>query len=222
MKEKLLDELSLSIVELNLNGVKEVASRLMEKGVPVYEAIKAIATGLEEVGAKYEKGEYFLSELVAAGVCATTCMEIIKRELKSEQKIVKGTVVIGTVEGDIHDIGKNIMVALLRSAGFDVYDLGVDVPPEKFAQVAKERRADIVGISCLLTVCLPKVKETVEAIHKSIDPQDRVKIIVGGRAVCAKDLIQDIYADAYTGDAIDGLKKVKKLTEKGKVSAWKF
>lgn len=140
------------------------------------------------------------------------CMDLVKPFLGSDGVRSLGTVVLGTVFGDLHDIGKNLVKLLLESNGFTVVDLGENVKAEKFVAAAKENNAEIVGLSSLLTTGDPYVQETIEAIRKS-DVADKVKIICGGAALTAKFVENICGADAYAKDAADGIRKIKKILE---------
>src|SRR5690606_1084115 len=137
---------------------------------------------MTKVGELFEQKEYFLSELSMAGGLFKGIMEIVKPKLKESSDKFMGNVLIGTVEGDIHDIGKNIVVSVLEANGYDVIDLGVDVPPAKFVEAIKEHNPQVVGLSGLLTEAIGPRKETVDAI-KDAGLRDKVKVIIGGGVV---------------------------------------
>jgi len=174
--------------------------------------LKGIAKGLRIVGDKYERGELFLMHLVAAAEPAQKAVkELLEPEIKKKagERKSLGKVVIGTVQGDIHDIGKNIVASMLFAAGFDVIDLGKDVPAEEFAKKAKELNANIVGASALLSTTLPVQKEIVEAL-KAMGIRDKVKVIFGG-APCTPEWVEEIGGDGYAENAIEAIKVAKRL-----------
>jgi 5-methyltetrahydrofolate--homocysteine methyltransferase len=165
---------------------------------------------MEEVGQRYENGEFFLSELIMAATIMDESMVIIKPLLKYDTAGAStGKLVIGTVEGDMHDIGKNIVIAMLESAGFQVIDLGVDVSPAKFVEVIKAEKPDVVSMSVLLSATVDKVQETIDAI-KAGGVRDAVKILVGGRAI-DDQIGSKMGADSYGEDAWDAVRKAKAL-----------
>ena len=157
------------------------------------------------VGEKYDTGEYFLSELVVAGAVMKEGMEVINPYLKGDSSKRLGKVVIATVEGDNHDLGKNIVTTLLGVHSFEVVDLGKDVPTDKIIDAVKERKPDILGLSALLTVTMPKMGEAIEAL-KAADLREKVKVIVGGSPV-TPEFAESIGADHCAVNALEGIKK---------------
>lgn len=186
--------------------------KLIAEGVSPIEVVNALTQVLKEIGKKFESGELFLVHLVVAGDLArratTEVLEPLLKKSGGERKAF-GRVVIGTVAGDIHDIGKNIVAMLLFTAGFEVYDLGKDVSAEEFAKKTKELNPDIVAMSALLTTTLPAQREVVQALNKS-GLRDKVKILVGG-APTTGEWAKEIGADGYGADAIEAVKVAKKL-----------
>jgi methanogenic corrinoid protein MtbC1 len=203
-----LDELTNAMIEIEEEKVYSLTKSLLETGTPPEEIIIAMRKAVNVIGEKFESKEYFLTELVMGGEIFTQASELIKPYLKpgdDDKKI--GTIVIGTVSGDVHDIGKNIFSTLCETAGFLVYDLGVDVPIEKFVETVKEVKPQVIGYSGLLTIALDEMKATTEAL-KDEGLRDGVKIIVGGLPV--DETWQKIAgADAFTDSAFEGLKIVK-------------
>ena len=170
---------------------------------------EAIIRGAENVGLKYEEGEYFLGDMLLAADAINDCMNVIKSKLKEGTYKTPGKVLIGTPEGDLHDIGKSLVIALLQGQGFEVIDLGVDVSPERFLEAAKKENADIIGISGLLTVSISKMIETVILLK---DEGIKAKIIVGG-GILSEESCKQVGADAWTKDGWEGVKKIIKLLE---------
>ena len=186
--------------------------KMIDQGTNPIEVVNALTEVLKEVGKKFENGELFLVHLVAAGESARRATtEVLEPLLKEndEKKKVLGRIIIGTVAGDIHDIGKNIVAMMLFTAGFEVYDIGKDVPTEEFVKKTKELNANIVAMSALLTTTLPAQREVIEALKKA-GLRDRVKVLVGGApATC--EWAEQINADGYGADAIDAVRVAKKL-----------
>ncbi len=205
-REKYLASLKESIVNLDFNAVAEVAKKAMDAGVDPHLAITdGMVSGMTIVGEKYDSGEYFLSELVVAGEVMKEGMKVINPYIKGGSAKKLGAVVIATVEGDNHDLGKNIVTTLLRVHGFEVIDLGTDVPTDTIINAVKERKPDILGLSALLTVTMPKMGEAIETL-KMADLREKVKIIVGGSPVTS-EFAESIGADHCAVNALEGVKK---------------
>jgi methanogenic corrinoid protein MtbC1 len=173
--------------------------------------MQGTARGMEEVGRKYEAGEYFLSELILAGEAMKKGMEILRPHLTKEENKNAGKVVIGTVRGDLHDIGKGIVTSLLEGSGFEVYDLGVDVPAEAFLKKMRETNAAILGMSSLLTTTMHEMEDVNSALKKS-RLRKRLKVIVGGAAI-TESFARRIGADAYARDAVLGAQICRRWTQ---------
>lgn len=216
MSKTLFDDIKKSLVELDDVKVKELIQKALEEGVSPMEIIeKALRPAMVEIGDKFEQGEYFLAELVVAGDIFKEVMdEIIVPELRKRGGEVSklGTVVIGTVRGDLHDIGKSIVASMLSAAGFEVVDLGVDVPPEKFVEAVKKHNADIVGMSALLTTTMLEMKNVIEALKKE-GIRSKVKVIVGGAPI-TPEFAKEIGADAYAKDAVEAVEVCRRLLAK--------
>ncbi len=209
-KERVLEELSSSVLNLDEKKVEEAAKRaLIEEIDPVEAVEKGLATGLRELGSKYEQGELFLSQMVYGASVFQIGMKILEPELKKATREVKrlGTVVLGTVQGDIHDIGKSIVGALLGAAGFEVVDIGKDVPVEAFVNKVRELNADLVGASALLTTTIPMQREIIQALKKE---GLKCKVMIGG-AACSEEWAREIGADACGVDGVDAVRKAKML-----------
>jgi corrinoid protein of di/trimethylamine methyltransferase len=219
-KTGLLDKVANSVANLDLEHIKEVVKETLDAGVSPYEiAAKGLGKGMDIVGKKYECHEYFLPELVVAGEVMYSGLEVVKPLLAGKQERGKGIIVAGTVEGDIHDIGKNLFVMLATASGFEVHDLGNDVSPRKFAEKAKEVHADFVGLSALITTTMDKMKSVIDEL-KNIGIRDRVKVIVGG-APLTDSFAKKIGADAYAADALDGIRLCREWSEKKSAPARK-
>lgn len=165
--------------------------------------------GMDIVGEKMQSGEMFIPEVLMSAQSMGEAVEILKPLLGEEAGSSAGTIILGTVKGDLHDIGKNLVKMMLESAGFNVIDLGVDVAPEKFNDAIKEHKADIVALSALLTTTMPMMKQTVEGIA-SEGLREQVKIIVGGAPV-SQAFADEIQADGYAPDAGSASKLSKSL-----------
>ena len=198
-----------AIYNLDEQAALRLSREMLDNGVGPVDILEESRAGMSVVGERFQSGEYFLSEMIMAAEIFTAIMYSIKPRMKRSVSETIGKVVIGTVQGDVHDIGKNILVALLEAGGFHVVDLGVDVPPEGFVEAIREHEPDIVGMSSLLTVALESTKRTIDAIVEA-GLRDRVKIIVGGGRVddYARDYVKP---DASTDNAAIGVKLCKEL-----------
>jgi methylmalonyl-CoA mutase cobalamin-binding domain/chain len=205
-----LKELVSAITNLEENKVYEIVKKMLESGENPERIIEDLRKGMEIIGDEYSKCERALCDLIMASEILKSAMRLLEPSLKTSATAkTRGNVVIGTVQGDIHDIGKNIVISLLGGAGFTIYDLGVDVPPEKFVEKVMETGAKVVAMSGLLTVSYPSMKETVRALKRS-GIRDKVKIIIGGAFVNEK-WRKDIEADAYTKNAYEGVEIIKRF-----------
>lgn len=200
------------MANLDAEGTVRAAEEAVKAGIPAYEAItQGTARGMEEVGRKYEAGEYFLSELILAGEAMKKGMAILRPHLTKGQNKNAGEVVIGTVRGDLHDIGKSIVTSLLEGAGFEVHDLGVDVKAEAFLKKVRETNAAILGMSSLLTTTMHEMGYVNSALKKS-GLRNRVKVIAGGAAI-TEGFARRIGADAYARDAVVGAEICRNWTQ---------
>ena len=215
-KEECLESLKESIVNLDFSTVAEAAKEAMEVGVDPHIAVSdGMVPGMTIVGEKYESGEYFLSELVVAGEVMKEGMKVINPHIKGDIAKRLGKVVVATVEGDNHDLGKNIVTTLLGVYGFEVVDLGKDVPTDRIIDAVKECKPDILGLSALLTVTMPKMGEAIEALQAT-NLRGRVKVIVGGSPV-TPEFAESIGADHCAVNALEGVKKCAEWVTPGEV-----
>jgi 5-methyltetrahydrofolate--homocysteine methyltransferase len=196
------------LAELKEDTALLMVKRFIEAGDDPLKIVEACRKGMEIVGEKYEAGEYFEADLIMAGEIFRKIMEILRPMIATEKVGHVGKVVIGTVQNDIHDIGKNIVVFLLESLGFEVHDLGVDTPPERFVEKVREVKPQVVGMSGLLTVAFESMKKTVEAL-KEAGLRDEVKIIIGGSPVNEK-VARYVGSDAFANSAPKGVNIIKK------------
>jgi len=208
-----LEELSEMIGRLESEAkVTMLLTSVLAQGIPASEiAEKAVRPGMTIVGQKYEAGEYFLAELLYAGSLVTDLLKILEPAMKSQQLTSKGVIVLGTVRGDIHDIGKNIFKTLAEGSGFEVHDLGVDVDPTSFADEAAKSKPIIVALSALLTTSLAEMKNTVHSLATRAT-ENNPKIVLGGNAV-TKAFADEIGAHAAL-DAVEGIELCKRWTSK--------
>jgi len=211
-KEELLSKIRDAVVNGDSGEVSVLCRRVLEAGVDPLEAIEgALVAAILELGDRWVRGEAFIADLIAAADAMKAGLSILKGEVVKKGREVRhlGRAVIGTVEGDIHEIGKSIVAILWEAAGLEVIDLGVDVPPQRFVEAIRQYNPDVVGMSALMTTTMLKQKETIEAI-KQAGLRDRVKIVVGG-APTTEEWAREIGADGWAPDAISAVKLVKRL-----------
>jgi methylmalonyl-CoA mutase cobalamin-binding domain/chain len=199
-----LEKISEAILDLDEPTALRLVEEMITNRVDPVEILEECRRGMLTVGERFERGEMFLSEMIMASEIFKQVTERIKPTLKRISSETTGRVTLGTVEGDVHDIGKNIFAALLEADGFEVVDIGVDVPPERFLETIKEHKPNIVGMSSLLSSSLEAMRETVDAIT-SAGLRGRVKIIIGGGRV-DKHAAEYIKPDAYSDNAAQGVK----------------
>jgi len=215
MSDELFQAMAQSIIDGDPDVAADLARKAVEAGIDPLEAInKGFVPGVDYVGEQYSKGEMFLPDLVLAGEAMKAAIAVLEPEItrKGGQRQTLGTVVIGTVEGDIHDIGKTLVATMLSVGGFRVYDLGVDVPVPTFVEKAREVNADIVGMSALLTTTMVRQRDVIEALEDA-GLRSRVKVIVGGAPV-TRSWAQEIGADGYSEDAIGAVAVARQLLGK--------
>jgi corrinoid protein of di/trimethylamine methyltransferase len=211
-KSDVVENLRKAVLDLDADRVRAVAADAVRRGVDPVQAIEdGLSRGVRTIGDRFAAGEAFLTELVMAAEAMKAGVEVFRPMILQRrlQRKSTGIVVIGTVRGDIHDIGKNIVAVMLEAAGFEVNDLGVDVPPEKFVEKTKESKAQIVGMSALLTVTTLEQKNTIDALEKA-GIRRSVKVAVGGAAV-TPEWAHEIGAEGYSDNAVDAVELFKKL-----------
>lgn len=194
------------LVELDEQTFEQLAPAILGQSPSpetIDQTFKAIQAGMEEVGRKYQEGEYYLAEMLFAAELVNNIMPKIMPHLESSGRKQMGTIVIGTVKGDVHDIGKNLVSILLTAAGFQVIDLGIDVPPARFVDAIKKHAPAIVGLSGLLTLSIDPMMETVGAIREA-GLRDKVKVIIGGNPV-TQEIHLKVGSDAYANNAAEGV-----------------
>jgi len=206
-----LTDVTNMIIDLDIDNVANAVQKQIDDGANPQDILKALTSGMDEVGRRYETDEYFLAELVLAGDTMKAAFEVLKPHLKTDDTDEKLPVVAATVEGDNHDIGKNILISMLVAAGFEVVDLGMDCPTEKIVNAVRGTRAKVVALSALLTMTMKNISAVDKAL-KEAGLRNGVKIIVGG-APLNMELAKELGADDYSPDAIDGVKRIKALLE---------
>lgn len=200
-----------AIVNLELDKIQDTVREALGSGLSPMKILKDLQEGMQEVGSRFQQCQYFFSELIMAGETMKEALKILKPLLESSRTKAAGKVVIGTIQGDLHDIGKDIVSTLLFSSGFEVHDLGIDVPPTKFVEKVKEVDANIVGVSALLSVTVPTVSEVAEALSQK-GLRSKVKIIAGGAAM-RPEYAAKLGIDAAVNDAVEGVKMIRDWME---------
>jgi 5-methyltetrahydrofolate--homocysteine methyltransferase len=197
-----------SVINLDRESIVGHVQNELDKGTKASVILnEGLIAALDEVGDKFSSGEMFLPEMLAAAQAMKSGLEVIKPFLTDTESQSAGTVVIGTVKGDLHDIGKDLVVMMLEGAGFNVIDLGVDVDTETFIQAVKDNEADVVGLSALLTTTMPAMEATLSGLKES---GISVKCIIGGSPV-SQSFADEIGADGYSDDAPGAVRLVRKL-----------
>lgn len=205
-----LKEIVDNLIKGKAPEVKQLVQRAIDAGEDVEKVLnEGLVAGMSVVGAKFKANEFYIPEVLIAARAMKAGMGILRPILAEKNIKGIGTVVLGTVRGDLHDIGKNLVAMMLEGAGFEIIDLGVDVSPEKFIETAKEKKADLVGLSALLTTTMPSMKDIVKAVGDS-GLKDKVKVIIGG-APLTQSYADEIGADGYAPDAASAVDEIKQL-----------
>jgi 5-methyltetrahydrofolate--homocysteine methyltransferase len=210
--------ISIRLKELVLNldgsGVEKATREALEAGNSPQDIISdGLSRGMEEVGERFERREFFLPELMLSAKVMKAALDILRPHIAEKNQQSAGRIVLGTIQGDVHYIGKNILAAVLEGEGFTVFDLGEDVPPEDFVGKAEEVQAQVIGISALISTAVSKMAEAIILLREL---GLAAKIIVGGAAI-TKTSVETIGADAYGKDAWAGLKEIRKLISGGRI-----
>jgi len=191
--------------------VKELVQKALDKGINVEKVLnEGLVAGMNVVGTKFKANEFYVPEVLIAARAMKGGMEILRPILAEKNIKGIGTVVLGTVKGDLHDIGKNLVRMMLEGAGFEVIDVGIDVAAEKFVETAKEKDASLIGLSALLTTTMVSMKDVVEAVQEA--GLDSVKIMIGGAPI-TQSYADEIGAQGYAPDAASAVDKAKKLLD---------
>ncbi|MFC1787107.1 corrinoid protein [Halobacteriota archaeon] len=206
----MLDEMSKALADGNMPEVKRLTEEFLRSGIrPGAIVNKGLIPGMDVVGIRFKKKDISVPEVLMSARAMHASLEILKPLLSRSDMKPLGLIAIGTVRGDIHDIGKNLVGMMLEGAGFQVIDIGIDVPPEIFVEIVREKKPDILGLSALLNSTLSSMKDTIEALENAGIKED-VKVIIGGAPV-TQDFSDEIGADAYAGDAREAVLKAKEI-----------
>ena len=212
-REELLGQLYDDTLVGNAPAVIELTNQGLAMGLgPEVLLYEALIPSLEEVGARFERGDFFVPEMLIAGKAMVGALGILRPLLAETGAEAIGTIVMGTVKGDVHDIGKNLVNIMFEGAGFQVIDLGVQVSPEKFVEAIKEHKPDIVGFSAFLTTTMPMFKANINALQKS-GLRDQVIVMVGGAPV-TQEYADVVGADGYAADASAAVVRAKELLQR--------
>ncbi|PIE35003.1 cobalamin-binding protein [candidate division KSB3 bacterium] len=204
----IIDDLRESLIDGDMGGVTNGVNAALEAGEKPGDILqKGLIAGMTEVGQLFEDGEFFVPEMLIAARAMQAGVTILKPKLIAEDIKPLGKVVVGTVKGDLHDIGKNLVAMMLEGVGFEVIDLGTDVTPEKFVEAVKENEAEFMGMSALLTTTMPSMKASVEALQEA-GIRDNVKVMIGGAPV-TQNYADEIGADIYAPDGPSAARKAK-------------
>lgn len=205
-----LAQLSNAVIEGNARGAKSLTEALITDGVAAKDILDyGLIAAMSVIGGRFGRGEIYVPEMLLAARAMQTALVILEPLLIGTEGVSRGTVVLGTVKGDVHDIGKNLVAIMLKGSGLTVHDLGVDVPAEGFVRAIEEYRPDVVGLSALLTTTMPEMISVIEALEKA-GLRDQVKVIVGGAPVTAEFALS-IKADGYGRDAGEAAERAKQL-----------
>ena len=206
----LLQKISEELQKGNYQEVPKLVQEALSLKIPPSKIMSdGLVAGMDVVGGKFRRDELFMPEVLVSAKAMQMGMDVLRPKLVESGAKLAGKILIGTVKGDLHDIGKNLVGMLLEGAGYQVIDLGIDVSPEKFVEEVKAKKPEMVGMSALLTTTMPRMKEVVESLVES-GLRSQVKVIVGGAPVTEK-FAQDIGADGYAPDAASAVERTRKL-----------
>jgi len=201
-----------SVIKGDIKSAVDETQQAMERGSSVQGILdRGLIAAMDEVGERFSRGIMFVPQMLRSAKTMQECMKLIQPHFKEGDFTAKGKVVLGTVKGDLHDIGKNLVAMMMEGAGFMITDLGVDVSPEKFVEKVKEVNADILGMSALLSTTMPAMRDTIDALHRA-GMRESVKVLIGGAPVTEK-YAAEIHADAYAPDAGSAVTRAKKLLD---------
>lgn len=206
----LQDDLRQSVIDGDMNSTQALVQKAIEKKLPPEQILKdGLISAMTEVGRRYECGEYFVPEMLIAARAMKSGLALLRPHLMAANVQAIGKVVIGTVQGDLHDIGKNLVGMMLEGAGFEVVDLGVDVSPGSYVAAVRDQRPDIVACSALLTTTMPRMASIISSLREA-GLRDQVKVMIGGAPITDK-YASDIGADGYAPDAASAATRAKEL-----------
>ena len=212
---EVLEELKASVIGMEPEKAAELTQATLDAGIdPAKILAEALIPAMDVVGEEYEEGKRYVPEMLVSAEAMKAAMKILRPLLIGSKVEPKGKVVIGTVEGDLHDIGKNLVAMMLEGAGFEVHDLGTEVTAERFVEAVREHDADLVGMSALLTTTMVHMPEVIKALEEA-GLRSRVKVMVGGAPV-TEEYAQEIGADGYGADAAAAVKLAQRLLMKKK------
>ena len=206
-----LSEIKEILIDLDIEAIGNAVKSEIDEGTDPQEILSALTEGLDEIGKLYEEEEYFLTDLVLAGETMKEAMKILEPSLKSKMDVTTDTLVVATVKGDHHDIGKNILISMLLSHGYNIIDLGINCPENKIVDTVKESGAKVLALSSLLTMSIEEIAVVDKAL-KDAGIRDKVKMIVGG-APLTMELAKKMGADDYAANAVEGVRQIKKLLD---------
>ena len=208
--EELFEKMAEVLIAGKEDEVKRLTQEALDKGAAARDILdNGLLAGMDVVGQRFKAGDMFIPEVLLCARCMHGAMDIIKPLLSEGDAAGLGTYLIGTVEGDLHDIGKNLVSMMLQGAGFQVIDLGTNITAQQFVDAVKEHQPDILGMSALLTTTMPRMEETIQAL-KEAGVRDGVKIMAGGAPV-TQDFVEKIGGDAYGANAASATEKAKEL-----------
>ena len=206
----ILDDLRQRVIDGDMDRTQELVTKAIAENVPAEKILReGLISAMAEVGRMFEAGEFFVPEMLIAARAMKSGLALLRPHLLAAKVQAIGRVVIGTVEGDVHDIGKNLVGMMLEGAGFEVIDLGADVPPEKYVQAVKEHHPDLVACSALLTTTMLRMKDLILSLEEA-SLRGQVKVMVGGAHV-TESYARDIGADLYAPDAASAASRAKAL-----------
>ena len=206
----ILEQMPKDLCRGKAEEVKKEVKKALDEGLSAQEILnQGLLKGMEKVGKDFKAGDLFIPEVLMCAKAMHAGLDVLRALLVGSEATLLGKIVIGTVAGDLHDIGKNLVRMMMEGAGFEVIDLGVSVPPEKFVETAISKGAQLIGMSALLTTTMPSMKTTIEALAKA-GLRDRVKVLVGGAPVTAS-FAESIGADAYAPDAVSAVDMAREL-----------
>lgn len=205
----ILEKTVQAVIEGDWNATPQLVQEALDAGHEAHAILEALVNGMDTVGEEWRVGSMFIPEVLRSAKAMHDGMDVLRPHLSAAEAKLRGVVVIGTVQGDLHDIGKSLVAMMLEGAGFEVHDLGVDVWPERFVEAVKTYRPDIVGMSALLTTTLPFMRDTIRSLEEA-GVRESVKVLIGGAPV-TQEFADSIGADGYAPDGATGVAKAREL-----------
>jgi 5-methyltetrahydrofolate--homocysteine methyltransferase len=209
LSQKIFEDLEDAVISGSVKKAKRITEQIIDQGLSIKVALDTLMKAMKTVDQRYERKEYFVIDVASSASAMREAFKIFEPYLEVESAMIKGKIVIGSLKGNIQSLGKDIVAATLRSAGFQVVNLGVDVAPEEFVVAAVREKAKIIGISVSMEETIPYLKDVIDILKKE-NLQDKIRVIIGGNAVSEKTC-KDYEIDAYAVDAQDSVQKVKAL-----------